>query len=231
MNCLFLGGRPLLANEESVVAGSRTQEERSATTRRALLEAGRQAIIELGYSRTTVAEVSKRAGVSRGAQIHHYPTKQKLMLAVADFILSDTEREVTELAKRLGDSADRMGDPKDAIDAFVSEIWHRAFRKDKFHAILELINAARTDAVLHELLAERWQRLLKAYDEIGAHVLGHSKIGGGEMSTILSLTLSLVRGMATQRIVHDSDSYNEHLLDAWTSIVHQVVRAKQTRLL
>ena len=37
----------MLANEESVVVGSRTQEERSATTRRALLEAGRQAIIEL----------------------------------------------------------------------------------------------------------------------------------------------------------------------------------------
>lgn len=222
----------MLTNEESVVVGSRTQEERSATTRRALMEAGRQTIIELGYSRTTVAEVSKRAGVSRGAQIHHYPTKQKLMLAVADFILSDTEREISELAKRLGDSADRSSDPKAAIGAFIREIWHRAFRKDKFHAILELINAARTDPVLRELLTERWQRLLKAYDGIGADVLGRSKIGGDEMSVVLSLTLSLVRGMATQRIVHDTDDgYYEILLGAWTEIVHDALQRKKIRLL
>ncbi len=221
----------MLVNETEI-AVPRTQEKRSAATRRALLEAGRQAIIELGYSRTTVAEVSKRAGVSRGAQIHHYPTKQKLMLAVADFILSDTEREISELAKRLGDSADRSTDPKEAIGAFIREIWHRAFRKDKFHAILELINAARTDAVLHDLLTERWQRLLKAYDGIGADVLGRSKIGGDEMSVVLSLTLSLVRGMATQRIVHDSnDDYYEILLGAWTEIVHDAVQKKRIPLL
>lgn len=215
----------MLASEQMAV-GSRTQEERSASTRRALLEAGRQAIIELGYSRTTVAEVSKRAGVSRGAQIHHYPTKQKLMLAVADFILSDTEREISELARRLGETAGPSDDTEDAIDAFISEIWHRAFRKDKFHAILELINAARTDPVLHELLAERWQRLLNAYDEIGARALGTSKIDGSTMSTLLNLTLCLIRGMATQRIVYSSnEAYYENLLGAWAVLIQGVVRS------
>lgn len=221
----------MLANQEDMV-GVRIQEERSASTRRALLEAGRAAIIEFGYSRTTVAEVSKRAGVSRGAQLHHYPTKQKLMLAVADFILSDTEREVADLAKRMGDSANWAGDGKEAIDAFIGEIWHRAFRKDKFHAILELINAARTDPVLRGLLAERWQRLLNAYDEIGVKVLASAKIGGGEMSTILSLTLSLVRGLATQRVVYDSnDTYYENLLSAWTEIVHRVLQSDKARFI
>jgi AcrR family transcriptional regulator len=227
---MVIGGhRKLLANENALISSS-TQEARSASTRRALLEAGREAIVELGYARTTVAEVSKRAGVSRGAQIHHYPTKQKLMLAVADFILSDTEREVSEFAKRMGSATDRTGGTRDAIEAFVAEIWHQAFRNDKFHAILELINAARTDPVLHDLLAKRWQRLLNTYDEIGTHALGGSRVGGGEMSTILSLTLCIIRGMATQRIVHDSDdAYYENLLSAWASIAHGVIRNGKER--
>lgn len=221
----------MLANQ-SLPQGGRTQEQRSATTRRALLEAGRDAINELGYSRTTVAQVSKRAGLSRGAQIHHYPTKQKLMLAVADFILSDTEREVSELAKRLSDAAGPLDDTKEAIDAFVGEIWHRAFRRDKFDTILELINASRTDPVLHELLCERWQRLLGAYDKIGAQALGRMNVVGSTMSTVLNLTLCLIRGMATQRIVYDSDqSYYDNLIGAWTSIMHLAVHGGKARAL
>lgn len=57
----------------------RTQEERSATTRALLLDATIDCLIEFGYANTTTARVAERAGVSRGAQVHHFTTKTALL--------------------------------------------------------------------------------------------------------------------------------------------------------
>jgi AcrR family transcriptional regulator len=65
----------------------RTHAERSATTRAALLDATIDCLAELGYAGTTTAEVVKRAGLSRGAQVHHFPTKALLISAALDRLL------------------------------------------------------------------------------------------------------------------------------------------------
>ena len=57
----------------------RTNAERSAATRVRLLDATIDCLIELGWSGTSTTEVVRRAGVSRGAQVHHYPTKEDLV--------------------------------------------------------------------------------------------------------------------------------------------------------
>ena len=57
----------------------RTQEERSATTRAALLDATVDCLVEYGYANLTTTRVVERAGVSRGAQVHHFPTKAQLV--------------------------------------------------------------------------------------------------------------------------------------------------------
>ncbi len=51
------------------------QEERSAETRRRLLDATVACLFERGYAGTTTTELARRAGVSRGAQMHHFPKK------------------------------------------------------------------------------------------------------------------------------------------------------------
>ena len=60
----------------------RTQEERSAATRAKLLDATIDCLIELGYAGTTTTLIAERAGVSRGAQLHHFPSKDALYRAV-----------------------------------------------------------------------------------------------------------------------------------------------------
>jgi AcrR family transcriptional regulator len=74
----------------------RTHAERSATTRTALLDATIECLAELGYSGTTTAEVVRRAGLSRGAQVHHFPTKALLIAAALDHLLEIQCRNFTE---------------------------------------------------------------------------------------------------------------------------------------
>src|SRR5688500_19878772 len=69
---------------ESSKKERRTQAERTAATRAALLDAAVECLAEVGYAGTTTTEVARRAGVSRGAQLHHFPTRTDLLAAALE---------------------------------------------------------------------------------------------------------------------------------------------------
>src|SRR6476661_8559130 len=64
----------------------RSQAERSAATREALLNATLECLVEDGYANTTTARVAVRAGLSRGAHLHHFQTRDTLLAAAADHL-------------------------------------------------------------------------------------------------------------------------------------------------
>src|SRR5882672_9007518 len=83
------------------VARRRTQEERSATTRALLLDATLECLTELGYARTTTTEIAERGGVSRGAQLHHFPTKAELVTEAVEHLFERRNEESREPFARL----------------------------------------------------------------------------------------------------------------------------------
>ncbi len=86
----------------------RTQAERSATTRQALLDAGRALFAERGFAGAGQEEIVERAGVTRGALSHHFGTKQGLFLAVVQDLQGD-------LAGRIGRAAMAGRDPMEQL--------------------------------------------------------------------------------------------------------------------
>ncbi len=60
-----------------------------------LLEATVDCLVERGFAGTSTTLVSERAGVSRGAQLHHFPTKNDLVVAAVEHL---TEKRGAELA-------------------------------------------------------------------------------------------------------------------------------------
>ncbi len=72
----------------------RTQAERRAATRRALLSATIDVLADVGYARLTTADVCARAGVTRGAQAHYFATKADLVIQA---LLHLTEEMVGDL--------------------------------------------------------------------------------------------------------------------------------------
>lgn len=77
----------------------RTQEERRATTRRALLDAARSLFAEKGYHGTAAEEIVRRAGLTRGALYHHFEDKKDLFRAVVDEMEDEIDEEI-EAAER-----------------------------------------------------------------------------------------------------------------------------------
>jgi AcrR family transcriptional regulator len=131
----------------------RTQEERSATTRALLLDATIDCLYDVGYTNTTTTEIAKRAGVSRGAQLHHFPTKLALVTTAVDHLFDRRQDEFRSTFAQLPHDAD-------PIVAAIDMAWSMVNGKT-FYAWLELLVAARTDSELKKrvaAIAERFDR-------------------------------------------------------------------------
>ncbi len=121
------------------------RQERSEETRRLLLDAAIEALVELGYARASTTEIAARAGLSRGAQLHHYPTRVELVTAAIEHVF---ELRVAELEAR---------DPG-SVNEWIEHVW-ATYDGPAFAAWLELQVAARTDPELRRSLRSVNRRL------------------------------------------------------------------------
>ncbi len=127
------------------------QDEKSAETRRRLLDAAILSLIERGYANTTGSEIAERAGLSRGAQLYHFPTKEDLLTKAVEHLFQLMFEEMRQKVEGLSGEADR---PSHAVDF----IWEMA-NGPLYQAWLELMIASRTDAYLRDSIREVNTRL------------------------------------------------------------------------
>ena len=179
---------------------ARTQEERSASTRGALLDATIDCLVEYGYAGTTTTKVAERAGISRGAQMHHFGQKAPLVVAA---LLRLAERRRRELLERGARELPDHPDPAAALDI----LWS-TFSGPLFTAALELWMAARTDPELAE-------HLLPAEREIGrgARQTARELCPGTDPDLALELAANAMRGIALQQLLNPSAARCDRQLD------------------
>lgn len=122
----------------------RTQEERSATTRRALMEATIDVLVEDGYANLTTTKVAARAEVSRGAQVHHFPTKAALVSEAIQYLIGQISQSLLSEVGRLQEGPGRAGAAMDLV-------WD-TFRGRLFQAVVQLSVAGMGDGEIGEKL-------------------------------------------------------------------------------
>jgi AcrR family transcriptional regulator len=179
----------------------RTQQQRRSETRRALLDAAVESLIEVGFARTTTLEVQRRADASRGALLHHFPSKIELLVAAVDHLAEMRARELKILAAELPD--ERAG--RSRSDAVLELLW-QCFSGTFFQVAMELRTAARTDAELRPVLiaAERALRdriVHQARALFGAEVAKHPGL-----ERAIDFTLQFMIGAAMTAQLHKDES-------------------------
>ncbi|MFE0332956.1 TetR/AcrR family transcriptional regulator, partial [Streptomyces sp. NPDC058955] len=73
------------------------KQDRSRATRQRLLEAAVACLAEYGWAGSTVAVVAERAGVSRGAAQHHFPTREDLFTAAVEYVAEERSHALRAL--------------------------------------------------------------------------------------------------------------------------------------
>jgi AcrR family transcriptional regulator len=193
------------------LAARRTQEERSTATRERLLDATIECLIELGYAKTTTSEIVRRAGVSRGAQVHHFPTKAEL---VRSAIAHLAQRQFAELKVGLEQLSSADGQFSGAIDL----IWE-SYSGPLFTAALELIVAARTDESLRPAVKGLEADIARAMRDLA----GRTPDRSGEKD-VFDLTVCLMQGLAFGRLIDRKPSREKRLLETWKRTMPQLVQ-------
>ena len=190
----------------------RTQEERSTETKKRLLEATIDCLNELGFNKTGTVEIARRAGVSRGALMHHFPSKHDLIVATAEYHWNRIAEEVRNLAMT-------MHGGQLSLDAFIDGIWNKVFLIRGSSATIEMIIAARTDSKLRRELVPMLNRLYSNYDEIWSQFFHNSGVSPERIEMLFDLTIELLRGMTLQRVLKDEPEYYQKFLDSWKTII------------
>ncbi len=202
----------------------RTQAERSDSMRSRLLEATLQSLAEDGYAASTLSSIVRRAGVSRGAQVHHYPNKQALMLDAAEDLLRRTYRQLGELLLSIGDEDDRL-------TRLVEAAWDQVFSTPLFHAYTELLVASLRDENLADALRERLKRVQSVFAPAVEHYFEpNPKLSGTSKADLHALFQQLscfLVGLATQaHLMKDRAQVQAHLA-LWARQAGLVMKARK----
>jgi len=185
------------------------QGERTRAMRLRLMEATVDSLVELGWAGTTTTVVSRRAGVSRGAQLHHFPSKQALVVAAVEHLTDLRRDDMRRHAASL---------PADNRTRGVLEILAAQFVSPVFFAALELWVAARTDTELRESVAPLERRVGRETHAYAVELLGIDE-SKGDNRQLVQATLDLVRGLGLAASLSDDTKRRATVLDSWATVL------------
>jgi AcrR family transcriptional regulator len=137
------------------------REARGLETRATILDAAIQCIVRDGYARLRTTTIAAQSKVSRGAMLHHFPSKEAIVYATVQHLYDKRLRAYEHALAAASGSSDRI---KRAFDAYWEHVNH-----PYFIAFFELIVAARTDTDLHAVMAPLHERFEQATFD---HALG-----------------------------------------------------------
>lgn len=212
--------RPATGGEPAETAGSGEswQAQKSANMRRLILEAAMKAVVELGFARVTTQVIVDRAGVSRGAMLHHFPKKQDLIAALIDYI---AEQGIAEFRSAIGklDASDRI-DRWKGLDIYWSQLTN-----DKFIALNELAVAARTEPQLDAIVRPAIRTYYRAWNRAAQDVFPEWRDKGERFKLAMDMTQALMEGMALNRELRESPERTARLFAFLRAQLAQLMEA------
>lgn len=169
----------------------RTQDERSEKMRARLLDAAIKVLVKRGYSGFRIAEVATTAGVSRGALIHHYSTKETLIAACLAHVftnaLENTRRRTAEVVEA------------DDILARASEDAQEFFFSDNFLVGFDIVRSGGKNVDFLETIRSISSSTRQPTEKLWVNSLAESGLPRDQAETILWILWSVIRGLMVRR--------------------------------
>lgn len=184
------------------------QAQKSAMTRDRILDAAINCFITMGYTNVTTAKVASAAGVSRGAMLHHFPSKTELIQAAVEYLHQKLLEDYTERVRTIPASLKGAGRRRAGIDAYWDHL-----RGELFTAYHELCVAGRTDEELRDILERSTAKFDKHVEASNSELFSEWNDRGNRYLLAMDLTKFLMEGMAVGQMVANRDERVQRLLD------------------
>ena len=188
---------------------------KSRRTRARILDEAVHVIASRGYAATTNAAVAEAAGITRGAMLYHFPTREDLLEAAIGHIQA-------QRAALFREATDSLPSGGDVTEHAIESYWE-LLHTEPFMAFAELEAAARTDPTIAALLAPAQAEFDRA--QIGDHFLKMLHAGAGpRFQASRDLARFMLEGMARANVTYDKDQRVERLLAVIKRATHMLNR-------
>jgi AcrR family transcriptional regulator len=174
-----------------------------------LLDATVDCLVERGYASLSTTEIADRAGVSRGAQLHHYPTKGELVSAAIEHLFQRRHEEYLEGLARLPPGTDRA-------EASIEKLWSM-FSGPTFYAWLELLVAARTDPSLRRRISGVAERFAATVETAFREQFPEA-VDNPFFPVVPGFTFALLQGLSLEHILESQRARVGRTLDAFRQL-------------
>jgi AcrR family transcriptional regulator len=194
------------------------QQDRSRITRQRLLEAAVESLAQVGYAATTVAVVAARAGVSRGAAQHHFPTRADLFAAAVEYMTEVRLAEIKAQAAALPSGRGRT----EAIVSMLADVYTGPL----FKAALHLWVAASTEDALRRQIVRLETHVGRQTHRALLEVLDVSERTPGVRETVQGV-LDMARGLGLADLLTDDSARRQGIVRQWSHILDQALRTPE----
>jgi AcrR family transcriptional regulator len=181
--------------------GRRSQAERRAATRRALLDAALACLLEDGYGALTTRRVASRAGVSAATLRFHFPTRSAFVAAAVEQLAVELLRQQHELLPQRAIPAEGL------FAAWLDKLWEIC-NGPAFHVMIELSCAARTDENARDSFAVAEQALTRQIARSAADLFP-AQMPDARFRVLIDLAAAAMRGLAMFLPIADRDNLDQ----------------------
>lgn len=183
-------------------------------TRQRIVQVAVDLLVERGLAATTTVEVQRVGGFSRGALLHHFPTREAMLGATIRSLMERNEAAVREAEVEVPAGLDRV---ERAIRVLCASMVRPAFVAE-----LELWAAARTDSTLRDVLRREEKRARTDLYRVIGEVFGADLVSRERYPVVASLTVQFLRGLAISDVLR-GERGTERLIADWSAIVRAVL--------
>jgi AcrR family transcriptional regulator len=201
--------------------GTRTRAQRSEDSRARILDAAVACLIDGGYSGATTLTIQSAADVSRGRLLHHFPSRDRLLVAAAQHLavkrVADTEERVRRVVEE-----NPPADAFDRADRVIELLWE-SFSEPHFWASIELWTAARANSEIADALRPEERRLGAAIRASMARMFGDELASRPRFKQVRDLLLTSMRGAAMTYTFDPRDPRDDSMLAQWKDLVRALL--------
>ncbi|MYS18896.1 transcriptional regulator, TetR family [Streptomyces sp. DvalAA-14] len=187
------------------------KQDRSRATRLRVLEAAVACLAEHGWSGSTLAAVCARAGVSRGAAQHHFPTREELFTAAIAHVAEQWLTAVRDRARAL---------PREGPDRTyaVVDMLVAVHTGPLFRAALHLWVTAAEEEALRPRVRSLESRIGRESHRLAVEFLGADESVPGVRETVQA-TLDMARGLGLANLLTDDSARRTRIVRRWSQIL------------
>ena len=188
------------------------KQDRSRATRQRLLEAAVSCLAEHGWAGSTVSVVAERAGVSRGAAQHHFPTREDLFTAAVEYVAEERSTALRALFPQ-GAAGDRHAVVAALVDLYTGPL---------FRAALHLWVAASNEEQLRPRVTELESRVGRETHRIAVELLDADESRPGVRETVQGV-LDMARGLGLANLLTDDGTRRERVVAQWAGLLDETL--------